>query len=64
MSRRCSITGKGPKSGNTVSHSQKHTKRRWLPNVKKKKLMLNGRMVTVKLSMRALRTLEKKGLLK
>jgi len=64
MSRVCSITGKRPKSGCNVSHSQRHTKRRWIPNVKKKKLMIDGRLVTIKLSMRALRTLEKKGLMK
>jgi len=63
MSRVCSITGKRPKSGNTVSHSQRHTKRRWVPNVKKKKIMVNGRLVKMKVSMRALRTLEKKGLI-
>jgi len=42
----------------------KHTRRRWVPNVKKKRIMINGKMVRVKLSMRALRTLEKKGMLK
>ncbi len=64
MSRVCSITGKRPSTGNQISHSQRHTKRRWIPNVKKKKIMVDGRPVKIKLSMRALRTLEKKGLLK
>jgi len=64
MSRVCSITGKRPSTGNQISHSQRHTKRRWIPNVKKKKIMVDGRTVKIKLSMRALRTLEKKGLLK
>jgi len=60
---KCQITGKRPRAGNTVSHSQRHTKRMFKPNVQKKKIMLNGKMVTLKLSMRALRTLEKKGLI-
>ena len=64
MSRVCKITGKRPKTGNKVSHSQRHTKRVFNPNVKKKKIMLNGKLVKIKLSMRALRTLEKKGMLK
>ncbi len=61
MSRVCSITGKRPRSGNKVSHSQRHTRRRWIPNVKKKRIMINGKLVRIKLSMRALRTLEKQG---
>jgi large subunit ribosomal protein L28 len=61
MSRVCAITGKRPKTGNNVSHSQRHTKRWFKPNVKKKRIMLNGRMVTLRISTRALRTLSKKG---
>ncbi|MHB8996455.1 MAG: 50S ribosomal protein L28 [Armatimonadota bacterium] len=33
MSRMCSICGKKPSTGCNVSHSQRHTKRRWLPNL-------------------------------
>ncbi len=61
MSRKCQITGKRPSKGNTVSHSQRHTKRMFKPNIKKKKIMLDGKLVKVKLSTRALRTLEKQG---
>ncbi len=61
MSRVCSITGKRPKAGNTISHSQRHTKRKFRPNVKKKRLIIDGKKVRVKLSMRALRTLAKQG---
>jgi large subunit ribosomal protein L28 len=64
MTRACQITGKRPRSGNKVSHSQRHTKRTFTPNVKKKKIMIDGKLVKMKLSMRALRTLEKKGMLK
>lgn len=63
MSRVCQITGKRPKAGNTICHSQKHNKRVFRPNVKKKTLIINGRKVKMKISMRALRTLEKKGLI-
>lgn len=61
MSRVCSITGKRPRSGNKVSHSQRHTKRVFRPNVKKKKVMIDGKLVKIKISTRALRTLAKKG---
>ena len=33
MSRRCELTGKGPMSGNNVSHANNKTKRRFLPNL-------------------------------
>ena len=33
MSRMCVICGKKPSTGCNVSHSQRHTKRRWLPNL-------------------------------
>jgi len=35
MARRCSITGKGPLTGNNVSHAHNKTKRRQLPNLRK-----------------------------
>ena len=33
MSRICAVCGKKPSSGCNVSHSQRHTKRRWMPNL-------------------------------
>jgi len=33
MTRRCELTGIGPKSGNNVSHAKNRTKRRFLPNL-------------------------------
>jgi len=33
MSRVCEICGKKPDTGNNVSHSMRHTRRRWLPNL-------------------------------
>lgn len=42
MSTKCTICGKAPQSGNTVSHSHRTTKRRWLPNLQKVKIAPNG----------------------
>ncbi len=66
MAKRCRLTGKGPLSGNRVSHSHKKTRRRQLPNIQKKRLYIPelDRWVRVKLSVRALRTVTRKGLLK
>ncbi len=65
MARRCRLTGKGPLVGNRVSHSNRKTKRRQLPNIQKKKVFVQelGRSVRVKASTRALRTIDKKGLM-
>jgi large subunit ribosomal protein L28 len=35
MSKRCDVCGKGPLTGNTVSHAHNLTKTRWMPNIKK-----------------------------
>ena len=66
MARRCALTGKGPMSGNRVSHSHKKTRMRQLPNIQKKRLYVPelDRWIRVKLSTRALRTIGKKGLLR
>lgn len=42
MSRVCDICGKAPMSGNNVSHSHKSSKRRWLPNLQKIKVQVDG----------------------
>ncbi len=65
MAKRCRLTGKGPLSGNRVSHSHKKTRRRFLPNLQTKRLYIPelDRWVRVKLSVRALRTVTRKGLL-
>lgn len=65
MARRCSITGKGPLAGNNVSHANNKTRRRQLPNLQSKRIFVPelGRFVRIKLSTRALRTVDKKGLL-
>ncbi len=66
MAKRCQLTGKGPMSGNRVSHSHKKTRRRQLPNLQTKRLYIPelDRWVRLKLSARALRTVTRKGLLR
>ncbi len=61
MSKRCALTGKGPRSGNNVSHAKNRTKRWFKPNLQKKKVTINGVTKRVWISTRALRTLDKQG---
>ncbi len=60
MSRRCSITGKGVLTGNNVSHANNKTKRRFLPNLQETSLASHvlGKMVRLRLSTNAIRTIE------
>ena len=64
MARVCQITGKVPVSGNKVSHSNIKTKRRFLPNLQKKRFYLaeEDKWVTLKITAGAIRTINKKGL--
>jgi large subunit ribosomal protein L28 len=64
MARRCEITGTGVQSGNNVSHANNRTRRRFLPNLQSKRIWLadEKRFITVKITARALRTIDKKGL--
>jgi large subunit ribosomal protein L28 len=61
----CEITGKKRMVGNNVSHSNRRTKRKFYPNLLKKKLFLEeeNRWVTLKVSAAGLRTINKKGLM-
>jgi len=63
--RECKLTGKRPNVANNVPFSQKKTKRRQLPNIQVKKIYVPelGKSVRIKLSTRALRTVDKKGLM-
>ncbi|MBC8125244.1 MAG: 50S ribosomal protein L28 [Candidatus Kapabacteria bacterium] len=65
MARRCELTGVGPMSGNNVSHANNKTRRRFLPNIQKKRIWVpeEGRWVTVKVTARAIKTLDKIGYL-
>jgi large subunit ribosomal protein L28 len=64
MSRVCQVTGKRPMSGNTVSHANNHRRRRFLPNLHTQRFWLEDerRFVTLRLSTRGLRTIEKRGI--
>jgi len=64
MSRICQITGKVPIGGNTVSHSNIKTKRRFLPNLQTKRFFYaeEDRWITLKLSTEGIRTINKNGL--
>ena len=64
MARVCQVTGKVPIGGNKVSHSNIKTKRRFLPNLQKKRFYLaeEDKWVTLKVSTEAIRTINKKGL--
>ena len=64
MARVCQVTGKKPIVGNSVSHSNIKTKRRFLPNLQKIRFFFaeEDRWVTIKLSTDALRTINKNGL--
>ncbi|MDR3071892.1 MAG: 50S ribosomal protein L28 [Clostridiales Family XIII bacterium] len=42
MSRKCAICGKGQASGNNVSHSNRHTKRKWNVNIQSVRVRENG----------------------
>jgi large subunit ribosomal protein L28 len=63
MSRRCAVTGKGVLSGNNVSHANNKTRRRFLPNLQDTSTYSEalGRMVSLRVSIRGLRTIEHKG---
>jgi len=63
MSRRCDFTGKGVMVGNNVSHANNKTKRRYMPNLQYASLLSDTlkQQVRVRLSTRALRTIEKRG---
>mgnify|MGYP001041482199 FL=1 len=39
---KCEVCGKGPQFGNNVSHSMRHTKRRWNVNVQRTRLVAGG----------------------
>ncbi|TDC43460.1 50S ribosomal protein L28 [Actinomadura sp. KC345] len=64
MSRRCQLTGAQPGFGRTVSHSHRRTSRRFDPNIQNKRYWLpsEGRYVRLRLSARAIKTIDKIGI--
>ena len=65
MSKVCKITGKRPRVANNVSKANNRTKRRQLPNLQFKKVFIPelGKIVRLKLSVKAIKTIDKHGLL-
>ena len=63
MSRHCELTGKGPMTGHTVSHSNIKTKRRFLPNLVNVTMMSDalGRSFKLRVSANALRSVDHRG---
>ena len=63
MPRKCQITGKKPLSGHNISHAHNVTNKWQRPNLQTKKIFVPelGRSVRLKVSARALRTIDKKG---
>jgi large subunit ribosomal protein L28 len=63
MARRCELTGKGPLVGHKVSHSNRKTKRRFLPNLCNVTLISDalGRSVRLRVSANALKTVDRRG---
>ncbi|MGE0580642.1 MAG: 50S ribosomal protein L28 [Steroidobacteraceae bacterium] len=64
MSRVCEITGKRPAVGNRVSHANNKKRRRFLPNLHAQRFWLEDekRWVSLRVSTRGLRTIEKNGI--
>ncbi|GAB4324357.1 MAG: 50S ribosomal protein L28 [Candidatus Sumerlaeia bacterium] len=53
---RCQITGKKKSVGHSVSHANNKTKRTFKPNIQKVRALVDGRVVTLKVSTKALRS--------
>ncbi len=64
MSRVCQVTGKGPMSGNNVSHANNKTRRRFLPNLHYKRVWVESeqRYVRLRVSQKGLRIIDKLGI--
>jgi len=64
MSRVCQVTGKRPMTGNRVSHANNRRRRRFLPNLHVQRFWLESerRFVSLRVSTRGLRTIEKLGI--
>ncbi len=64
MSRVCMVTGKGPVTGNNVSHSKRRTRRRFLPNLHWHRFWVESenRFVRLRVSSKGMRIIDKKGI--
>jgi len=66
MSRVCDVTGKKPMFGNNVSHANNKSRRRFNVNLQKKRFWLadENRFVTLRVSTKGMRIIDKKGIRK
>ena len=64
MSRVCQITGKGPLSGHNVSHSNRKTKRRFMPNLQTRRFWVasENRFIKMRVSTQGIRLVDKLGI--
>jgi large subunit ribosomal protein L28 len=64
MSRVCQVTGKGPVTGNTVSHANNKTRRRFLPNLQHHRFWVESekRFVRLRVSAKGMRIIDKRGI--
>ncbi|TYB56641.1 50S ribosomal protein L28 [Nonomuraea sp. PA05] len=64
MSAHCQLTGAAPVFGNAVSHSHRRTRRRWDPNIQRRRYWLpsEGRHVRLTLSTRAIKIIDRIGI--
>ncbi|MFC2052338.1 50S ribosomal protein L28 [Chloroflexota bacterium] len=53
---KCALCDKSPQFGHNVSHSKRHTKRRWIPNIHPANIMIDGKQKRLNLCTRCLRT--------
>jgi large subunit ribosomal protein L28 len=64
MAKVCQVTGKAPMVGHHVSHANNKTKRRFMPNLQRRKFWVEGenRWVSLRLTNAGLRLIDKKGI--
>ncbi|HIA92355.1 TPA: 50S ribosomal protein L28 [Candidatus Saccharibacteria bacterium] len=63
MAYKCEVTGKTKQFGHNVSNSQRKTQKIWKPNLQTKRVVIDGKKTTLKVSAKGIRTLKKKGIL-
>jgi large subunit ribosomal protein L28 len=56
MAKVCDICGKGPATGNNVSHAHNKSRRRWLPNLQNVRALINGVAKRVKVCTNCIRS--------
>jgi len=59
LATKCELCGKAPQYGHNVSHSKRHTRRRWKVNIHPAKLLIKGQQKRLNICTRCLRTYQK-----